>query len=332
MTANLPATTKQPAQHITVMQQICKTIDQMDDQLKEALAGTGVDVRRFIATAKTAIQTHPDKAKLEKADRMSIFLAVRKAASDGLQIDGREAALVVYNTKVKKEGGGEEWIPTANYQPMVQGLVKLARNSGEIEKIGSYIVYEKDSFKFEAGRDEIPRHTAPKDENGNDNWFATPKDRGKPIGVWAFIKLKNGEYLDPVMLTAERIGRIATRSKVADNYSATEGKDWEEWWKKAAIRNALKYAPKSTALEKALEDDNNEFDLSTESVNYTPKDPAKPEEIMEQPKATTRAAAAIKAKTAPEPEKQPETPHDKATGEVIEAEATEVKNDDEPPV
>lgn len=333
MTANLPATA--PAQQLTVLQQICKTVDTMEGQLKEALAGTGIDVKRFVATAKTALQTHPDKEKLEKADRMSIFLAIRKAAGDGLQLDQREAALVVYNTKVKSDTG-EKWVPIAQYQPMVQGLVKLARNSGEIQKLGAYIVYENDSFKFEAGRDEIPRHSAPKDEKGNDNWFAPPKDRGKPIGVWAFVQLKNGQYLDPVMLTKERIDRIATRSKVAGNYSPTDGKDWEEWWKKAAIRNILKYAPKSTALERALDDDNEEFDLASESVSYAPPaaTTAPAADTMDKPKAETRAAARIKPKEAKEPEQPQEPPQDTQQPQIIDGEVTEVKDgeSEEPPV
>lgn len=306
------------SKEITAIGQICKALDQMQESLAENLKDTGVSVGRFLITAKTAIQTHGDKDGLEQADRASLYLAIQKAAGDGLMPDGREAALVVYNTK-QKDGS---WKKTVNYQPMVQGLVKLARNSGEIESIGAYIVYSGDKFSYRAGIDDVPQHDA--------DWFG---DRGDPIGVWAFIKLKSGEYLDPVMLTKERIDRIATRSKIAKNYSIKEGKDWEEFWKKAAIRNVLKYAPRSTALDKTLEEDNNEFDMSSDNI-YTPA--TDPTPAIEKPKKETRAAAKVKAHSKAKDEAKPEEPKDNPydQGETIEGKATEVKegSDEEIPV
>ena len=82
-----------------------------------------------------------------------------------------------------------------------------------------------DTAGFKAGKDKMPDHEA--------DWFGA---RGEPIGAWAFVKLKNGET-KVAMLTKDRIDRIATRSKQAGNYSPKTGKDWEEFWKKAAIRN-----------------------------------------------------------------------------------------------
>ncbi len=285
------------SRELTTAGQICTALDKMEGSLSEALNGTGVSVSRFLATAKTAVQTHTDRVKLEAADRNSLYLAIKKAASDGLMPDNREAALVVYGNQVQ-------------YQPMVQGLVKLARKSGEIEKLGAFIVFEKDSFRFQVGNDDIPKHSAPMDENGNHLWFS---DRGNPIGVWAFVKLKSGEFLDPIMLTKERIDRIATRSKIAGNYNPKVGKDWEEWWKKAAIRNILKYAPKSTSLDQAMSELDNEFDQNEVQTRH---DDTSNNPISGESKTETRAAAVIKAKAAaktqPEPQEQ---------GAVIDAEA-----------
>lgn len=321
---------------LTVTGQICTALDKMEGSINEALQDTGVSAKRFLATAKTAVQTHTDQKGLESADRNSLYLSIKKAAGDGLMPDGREAALVIYNTK-QKDG---TWVKQVQYQPMVQGLVKLARKSGEIEKLGAFIVYEKDSFKFEVGHDDIPRHSAPQDEDGNHLWFS---DRGKAIGVWAFVKLKSGEYLDPIMLTQERINRIATRSKIAGNYDSSGnakdkygnvmGQDWEEWWKKAAIRNILKYAPKSTSLEQAMNEMDNEFDFSEESVNHDPS-PVNP--INEKPKKESKAAAAVKAKAAakkdPEPEHEEDNIVDAEYSEVEEVQAEEYVDDDDMPI
>ncbi len=274
---------------------MCKALDKMEGSLNQTLSGTGITVKRFLATAKTAIQTHGDQAKLESADRSSLYLAIQKAASDGLMPDGREAALVVYNSK----RGDGVWTSKVQYQPMVQGLVKLARKSGEIEKIAAFVVYEKDAFRFRVGIDDVPQHSAPEDGDGNHLWFS---DRGKPIGVWAFVKLKSGEYIDPVMLPKERIDRIATRSKISGNYSPDGGvdkygkpigPDWEEWWKKAAIRNILKYAPKSTSLEQATNEMDKEFDFG-EGVGNPDPDPINP--INTKPKTESKAASTVKAK------------------------------------
>lgn len=300
---------------LTVTGQICTALDKMEGSINEALHGTGVSVGRFLATAKTAVQTHADQASLENADRQSLYLAIKKAASDGLMPDGREAALVVYNTK-KSDG---TWGKQVQYQPMVQGLVKLARKSGEIEKLGAFIVYEKDSFKFEVGLDDIPRHSAPQDESGNHLWFS---NRGEPIGVWAFVRLKNGEYIDPVMLTQERINRIATRSKIAKNYDPKTGQDWEEWWKKAAIRNILKYAPKSTSLEQAINEMDKEFDFA-ENKPMQNSEPVNP--INDKPKKESRAAEAVKAKAAAkQPIEQPSEEEDN----IIDIEHEYVDNDE----
>lgn len=275
---------------LTVIQQICNTIDVMEPSLTQALNGTGINTKRFIATAKTAIQSSKDRAGLEAADRSTLFLAVQRAAGDGLMPDGREAALVVYNEKYKDANGKDQWKKTVNYQPMVQGLMKLARNSDQIEDVDAFIVYEKDHFSFKQGKDKMPDHDG--------NWFG---DRGKPIGIWAFVKLKSGE-MKVAMFPKERIDRIAIRSKVPKNYKPSfidaqgemqGGLDWEEWWKKAAIRNILKYAPKSTALEKALDNDQ-EIDLDEVSAEPVSSAPVNP--VTEAPRSETRAAQAVKAK------------------------------------
>jgi len=254
---------------LTVMGQICKAIDVMAPSLATDLKGTGISPERFVTTAKTAIQTHIQKDRLEKADRNSLYLAIKKSAADGLMPDNREAALVIYGDQVQ-------------YQPMVQGLVKMARQSGEIESINAEVVYENDEFYLNYDFDGVKFKHAP-------DWKG---ERGKPCLVWASVKLKSGEIIARAY-PKERIMQIATRSKQSGNYNPETGKDWEEFWRKAAIRNILKYAPKSTQLEKVLEQHDIEFQEQ--------KDPEIPkaQEVKSEPKKT-------RAKSAIMPEKEPE--------------------------
>jgi recombination protein RecT len=270
---------------VTVIGQICQALDKMESSFNDSLKNTGISADRFLTTAKTAIQTHADRDRLEKADRNSLYLAIKKSAGDGLMPDGREAALVVYGNQVQ-------------YQPMVQGLVKLARNSGEIESINAEVVFENDEFDLSYGIDGVSFKHAPR-------WT---EERGQPVLVWATVKLKSGEVIARAY-PKKRIDQIATRSKMSNNYDPNKGKDWEEFWRKAAIRNILKYAPKSTVLDKAMEAADREFQ---NEETFTIELEAKPTEKKE-----TRAAAAVKGK-------KEESDTDKTEPEVIDADFTEV--------
>ena len=55
-----------------------------------------ITVERFNRVVLTALNQQPD---LVKADRRSLFSACVEAAKDGLYPDGKQAALVLFNTK-----------------------------------------------------------------------------------------------------------------------------------------------------------------------------------------------------------------------------------------
>lgn len=75
---------------------------------------------KFQRTVMTAVAQNPD---LLRADRQSLILACYKAAQDALLPDGREAALVTFNTRQKVDG---QWqtVKQVQYMPMVYGLRK----------------------------------------------------------------------------------------------------------------------------------------------------------------------------------------------------------------
>ena len=304
------------SRELTATGQICNALDKMEGSLNEALNGTGVSVSRFLATAKTAVQTHTDQKGLEGADRNSLYLAIKKAAGDGLMPDNREAALVLYNTNV---GTKEQpkWVKQVQYQPMVQGLVKLARKSGEIESISSEVVYSNDKFKLDYSMDGVDFSHSP-------CWTG---DRGEPILVWATVKLKSGEVMARAY-PKKRIDSIAGRSKMADNYNPLKGKDWEEFWRKAAIRNILKYAPKSTSLEQAMQESDKEFDYDSDKAIHDSDGVVNP--VNDAPKTESKAATVIKAKAATK--KQPEPEDNIIDVEAVEYDPNDTHEDEEIPV
>ena len=309
------------------MQLVCTGIERMESGLRAALPAN-VTVERFIQTAKIGIQTHRDAAKLLDCDRRSLYNSVSKAAADGLMLDGREAVLAPFGSE-------------AQYMIMVQGLLKLARNSGEIASILAEPVYSLDKFTYRIGVDPTPIHEP--------DWFA--EDRGKPIGVWAMVTLTNGEHIVSI-LNRQKINNISKRSRAAKNYDPNQGLDWDEWWKKAAIRNVLKLAPKSSALQQALQHDNEAEghtfdddapimgryeDVEAKKGDQSEGEPAEPK------KRKTRASEAVaaKGKAPPPAEAMPEgsppeldgdyreiPDHDPDTGEVIDGDSGKAEGDD----
>src|SRR5271154_2351552 len=88
---------------------------------------------KFRRVVITAVNLNPD---LLKADRRSLFTACVRAAADGLYPDGREAALVMFGN-------------SATYMPMIHGIRKRMRNTGEVTSAEAEVVYERDFFDYE---------------------------------------------------------------------------------------------------------------------------------------------------------------------------------------
>jgi len=223
--------------NLPALKQISQGLEKFKPNLAKTLPrGLSVDV--FMQKALNAITTHPQRDKLEQADRATLYTAIQKSAADGLQLDGREATLVCFFDKKKN-------CLTASYIPMVQGLVKLARNSGEIASISSEVVYDNDEFTLYHDLDGTKFKHEP-------NWR---ESRTNPILVWASVKTKDGEVIARA-LSKERIMQIAASGQNGFQYDPQKGQHFEEWWRKAAIKNVLKYAPKSTELERVIAEDN----------------------------------------------------------------------------
>jgi len=201
---------------------IRQNLEVMAPQFKAALPAH-VTVEKFSRVAMTAIQNNP---QLQNADRASLFGAVVKLAQDGLLPDGREAALVMFGNK-------------AQAMPMIAGVLKKIRQSGEVAKISSQVVYENDEFVISYGFDEDVTHVPPK----------LGQPRGKAIGAYATAILKDGSKLLEVM-DLEQIEKVRKVSRSSGNGP------WATWWdemaRKTVMRRLSKRLPMSTDLEEAV--------------------------------------------------------------------------------
>jgi recombination protein RecT len=232
---------------LTPIEAMRGTLVKMQPEFQAALPPQ-IPVEKFIRTTLTAVQMNPE---LLGADRRSLLGACMKAAQDGLLLDGREAAPVIFRTK---EG------PKVQYMPMVGGILKKIRNSGELASISAHVVYDKDHFEYELG--------------DNENIVHKPflgEDRGRPIAVYAVAKTKDGAIYREVM-------SVADVDKVRQASRAKDAGPWVQWWdemaKKTVIRRMAKRLPSSADVDQVLQSDNEASGFvqidRREAVNITP--------------------------------------------------------------
>ncbi|MFN8770500.1 MAG: recombinase RecT [Neisseriaceae bacterium] len=215
----------------------------------QAVLPSNCTFERFARTVKTGVIQNPE---LLTADRTSLFMSCFRAAQDGLLPDGRDAALVIYNTK-QKDGSYKKMV---QYMPMIGGVLKKVRNSGELASISAHVVYDKDEFDYCLGDDE---HITHKPAVG---------DRGNPICAYAIVKTKDNAIYREVMSVNE-IEKIRSLSRSKD------GQAWKDHWaemaKKTVLRRISKRLPMSTDLEQVINRDNEMFEFHNKSklINTT---------------------------------------------------------------
>jgi phage RecT family recombinase len=230
--------TREPSAQKTFRDQFTR----MQSQIQAALPPQ-IPVERFMRVVLTAVNENPD---LLYADRVSLLSAATKAAQDGLLPDTRDGALVVYNTKTKI-ADKETWIKKVQWMPMIGGLLKKARNSGEIKSIETHVVREGDRFLYVLGDNPRLEHEPDLDNEG-DLRFA-----------YAIAWLKNGSVIREVM-TRRQAEQVRAVSKSKDGPA---WKNWEsEMWRKAVFRRLFKWLPHSADLDDLVRRDDELYDLN----------------------------------------------------------------------
>jgi recombination protein RecT len=209
----------------TLRQQLIK----MGPEIGKALP-SHIKPEKFQRVVMTVVQQTPD---LLTADRQSLLASCMKCAADGLVPDGRDAALVIFNTK-NKSGG---WEKKVQYMPMIGGLLKRARNSGEIAGIVVNVVHRNDQFVQAPDNFDRPiQHQPP----------PLGEPRGEPIGAYALVKLRDGTLMHEVM-GRDEIERVRAVSRSKDSGP------WVQWWdqmaRKTVFRRLSKYLPMDAEAE-----------------------------------------------------------------------------------
>jgi recombination protein RecT len=209
----------------------------------QAVLPTHITVEKFERVALTAINNNPD---LLAADRRSFFNSCQRAAQDGLLPDGREGALVIF----KDFKTGKQMV---QWMPMVFGIIKKIRQSGEVSSITAHIVYDREIsdglFSYVLGDDERIEHR---------RYLGT--DRGKPALVYATCKFKDGGVEREVLTIAD-----VDKARAVSKTGKSERGPWAQWWdemaRKTAIRKLSKRLPLSADDRRTIEreDDDSDF-------------------------------------------------------------------------
>lgn len=214
--------------------------ERLASQLKMALP-EHISVEKFQRVVITAINKNAD---LVSADLLSLLTASVECAQDGLLPDGKEAALVIYNTKVPNVKP-DRWIKKVQYMPMIKGICKLAHNSGELPFLDMHVVHENDEFDYELG---LHPHLIHKPKLG---------ERGSLIGAYAVARTSQGtEYIE-VMSYDEIEGVRLESSKSKDKKTGDPYGPWKNYYgemaRKTVLRRLSKRLPLSSGLSRVIE-------------------------------------------------------------------------------
>lgn len=214
---------------------------------------------KFTRVALTTIAQAPD---LLQCSRPSLFRSIMSCAQIGLLPDAvlGEAYIVPYKQK--------DGTKIAQLQIGYKGLLKLARQSGQISTVETGIIASNDHFEWEMG--------------------LTPKfvikpvlgDRGDPVAVYAIIRYKDGGFEYEVM-TVDQVEQIRLRSPSRNSPAWSDS--WGEMARKTVLRRILKKAPLSTeilshvAANEALEERGEVYEVTDDGIKMIDA-PEKPQE------------------------------------------------------
>jgi len=208
--------------------------------------------------------------------------------------------------------------------------LKKIRQSGDLATLHAAVVYEKDNFRYWV------------DSNGQhiEHEPVLFGERGKPIGVYAMAKTKDGSiFIQPLSIAEVDKIRAVSRSK--------DSGPWVSWWdemaKKSAIRRLSKYLPQSADLDRSLHADDDLFaPEEPQTINQAKSEPiALTADVEEKPKRRTRLAAVKEAAQTqaqataedmppiPESLNRQSTRYDANTGDVIPPEGSAFDADED---
>jgi len=213
------------------------TGDAMKRQIAAALP-RNITPERLTRVVLSAVQRTP---KLLECEPKSFLSCVMACAALGLEPDGLlgQAYLIPFGK-------------TCTLVPGYQGLMKLARQSGEIASIDAHPVRHGDLFEYRYGADPSIKHVPAERPftvlGGVANWDESWRP-GPITHFYAVAKMRDGSVAFVVMPTWEvdqiRDGSQGYQSALKYDLNSPWTTDYDRMGCKTAIRRLCKYLPAS---------------------------------------------------------------------------------------
>lgn len=193
-------------------------------ELEKALP-KGLTPAHFTRVVMTATLRNP---RIAECSLESIWLAVMESAQAGLELDGRQAALVPFKG-------------TAKFIPMYQGLIQAAYKHPRVQEIRALPVFNGEHFRYGEGLKTTLEHIP-----------GSTRDPSDLIAAYAVARVAGTGHVVRVMFKKE-IDAHRARSRAKDDGPWVT--DYVEMAVKTPIRMLAKMIPQSSELQIALSAD-----------------------------------------------------------------------------
>lgn len=174
----------------------------------------------FCSGIYSAVRRNPDLVVKCRPD--TLYKAAIEAAERGVRVDNGEAWLVPYKGKVEMQIG-------------YKGAIKLAKQAG-ILMIDAQPVYANDKCRISLGTMPEIEHTP-----------AMSGDRGELLGVYAWVRMSDGEPPLIEWMPKQEIDKIRNSGPSANSPA------WKNWYEEMARVKALKRISKRVPAKDELD-------------------------------------------------------------------------------
>jgi recombination protein RecT len=207
---------------------------QVKGQVEQALP-RWMDVNRFTRITMTSLQLQP---KLLDCEPISLVSAVMQLAQLGLEPDNMlgHAHLVPF-----RDSSVTPQVMRVQIILGYRGIIRLARNSDEIEAIEARAVFQNDTWSYRYG-DRGTRSLSHR---------PTEKNPGKLRASYAICRFKGGGEVWEVCLP-RHIARARGASASAENSGSPWNLHEEEMWRKTAVRRLEPFLPLTAEARRAF--------------------------------------------------------------------------------
>lgn len=261
-----------PLQSVSIYREMREELNTRQQDLSELLPKQ-IPAARFIRAAAWAVQSD---AKLSQCSKRSLISACMRAAADGLLPDGREGAIVAYETNTA-DGRREmqaQWIA------MVQGIRKKVFNTGLLAQWTVQVVQSGDFFDYELGDHPYIRHK-PSLRGGRDR---------PVIAAYSIATYPDGSKSYEIM-NIDQINDIAKKSRARRGPWA-DPIFFPEMARKTVARLHSKQLPMSSDILAI-------FHREDEDEERIAAEPPPPASLTEAPSSTRAALSQFAPQTAP---------------------------------